>query len=152
MLNKGVWRADPDGGNEVYFQEPGFGIGPADFAYDTVEDKLYAGGQGGIRRMNRDGSAYQVLFFDFDADQIEVDYHGRKIYWVSGNIQRSNLDGSGVEDFVTGSEVGNFNIGGLTIIYSSEPIPATSVWGVIATGAVIVAVGAGILKKRVIAA
>ncbi len=75
-----------------------------------------------------------------------VDYQWRKLYWadnVSRVIQRSNLDGSNVENFVTASDVGNpdFDIRGLTIVYNQKPIPTLSQWSLFTMAIVVSAAG-----------
>jgi len=129
---KGIWRADADGSNEQFLHESG---GPLDLAYDTVESKLYVAALAVIFRMNLDGTDFEQVvslpswqLVNSYPTQIVVDVQRRKMYWadqVAKVIQRSNLDGSDVEDFVTVSDVGNpnFDIVGLTIVYSSTPVP-----------------------------
>jgi len=124
---KGIWRADADGSNEQFLHGS---AQPLDMAHDPVENKLYwAAYAPGVYRMNPDGTGFeQVVFLNLTSDylQVVVDSRARKLYWADGRarvIQRSNLDGSNVEDFVTASDVGNpdFLSLGLTIVYSSTP-------------------------------
>ncbi len=126
-MAKGVWRADPDGSNEQFLHTTSQ---PMDLAYDLVESKLYIGTINAVDRMNLDGTGFEIIVdLQRHADQIVVDARGRKVYWATQSfkvIQRANLDGSNVEDFVTASDVGNpnFDILGLTIVYgSSTPHP-----------------------------
>ena len=152
-MNKGIWRADADGSNEQFLHVTS---APIDLAYDPVENKIYVAGASEISRMNADGTGVQVLLQPFSAQQIVVDSRTRKMYWANRDpkavhrIQRSNLDGSNVEDFVTASDVGNpnFDIGGLTIVYNSTPIPTLSGWGFLATAVLILGAGLFVLRKQ----
>jgi hypothetical protein len=150
-LGKGVWRADTDGSNEQFLHESG---APRDFAYDPVENKLYLANIGDIVRLNTDGSAFETVVLNSVSDSVAVDYLGRKVYWWAPPglrlIQRANLDGSNVEDFVTASDVGNpnFDVRGLTIVYNSMPIPALSGWGLMVMSVILLAVGMFVLRKR----
>ncbi len=131
-MDKGIWRADADGSNEQYLHltEP-----PQDLAYDPVEDHVYLADAHAIYRINRDGTGFQlaVQLPAWQAsisgpEQVVVDSRARKVYWSDRElhvIQRSNLDGSNVEDFVSPTDVGNpdFDIEGLTIVYHSTPVP-----------------------------
>ncbi len=128
---KGVWRADADGANEQFLHISG---PVTDFAHDLVENKLYYS-DFAIHRINPDGTGYErVVNLPGWEDhyngpsQVVVDVRGRKLYWAnhfSKVIQRSDLDGSNVENFITAADAGNPNwdIVGLTIVYSSTPVP-----------------------------
>jgi len=123
LLPKGIWRADADGSNEQFLHSSGE---PFDLAYDPVENKLYCGTISAIFRINPDGTGFELVL-ELKADQVVVDSRARKLYWAvhfEKVIQRSNLDGSNVEDFATASDVGNsnFDILGLTIVYG-EHVP-----------------------------
>ncbi len=122
FMGKGIWRADPDGSNEQYLHLSGQ---PFDLAHDPVENKLYLATIDAIYRINPDGTGFQEIV-PTRAEHIVVDSRSRRLYWAKTArkvIQRSNLDGSNVEDFITASDVGNPNldIRGLTIVYS-EPV------------------------------
>jgi len=152
VMAKGIWRADADGSNEQFLHGSGQ---PTDLAHDPVENKLYWGVfDQGIVRMNRDGTGFEQMdFFISWPHQVVVDARGRKVYWTNVDdrvIQRSNLDGSNVEDFVTASDVENpnFDIRGLTIVYTSRPIPTLSGWGLMAMTALLLGAGLLVLKKR----
>jgi len=116
-MPKGIWRADADGTNEQYLHGT---PQPYDLAYDSVENKLYVATIARIYRLNPDGTGFQEIV-PTSARQIVVDSRARKVYWARGIvIQRSNLDGSNVEDFVTAADAGNLNLDlrGLTIVDS----------------------------------
>ncbi len=131
-MGKGIWRADADGSNEQFLHSSGQ---PMDLAYDPVENKIYLAGISEIYRLNPDGTGFQSVVllpaWQFDQghpEQVVVDSRSRKLYWADPTakvIQRSNLDGSNIETFVTASDVGNPNldIRGLTIVYNSTPVP-----------------------------
>jgi len=150
---KGVWRADADGSNETLLNG---NMLPYDLAFDPVEKKIYVGDIQRIDRLNTDGTGFEfvVEHLNSDAEHVEVDYTARKLYWVDrdsngvSRIQRSNLDGSNVEVFVSG--VGNsiVGVGGLTIVYPPPPIPTLSGWGVMAMTVLILSAGLFVLKKR----
>jgi hypothetical protein len=149
---KGIWRADADGSNEQFLHTTQV---PLDMAFDPVESKLYVGALDEIVRINSDGSDFQVVRSQLqsDAEQVEVDYQGRKLYWVEnwGNvIRRSNLDGSNVETFLTASEAGNpdLDIYGLTIVYESEPIPSLSGWGLMGMAVLVVSAALVVITRR----
>jgi hypothetical protein len=110
--------------------------------------------------MNPDGTGFQQVVslraWDFDESsptQVVVDSRARKVYWADRTarvIQRSNLDGSNVEDFVTATDVGNpnFDLRGLTIVYSSRPIPTLSGWGLMALTVLLLGAGLLVLRNR----
>jgi len=151
MMSKGVWRADADGSNEQFVHGT---PQPFELAYDPVENKLYIATIEGIFRMNLDGTEFQlVLQLDPWPEQLVIDYRARKLYWTDPNtkiIQRSNLDGSNVVDFVTAADAGNPNLAlvGLEIVYTSTPIPTLSGWGVIVMGSILLAAGIFVMRKR----
>jgi len=148
VMLKGIWRADADGANEQFLHGA---PSPQDLGFDPVENKLYVATEA-IYRMNTDGtSSEQIVKLQSLADQIVVDSRRRKVYWGRGNvIQRSNLDGSNVEDFVTVADVGNpdFTVRGLTIVYSSKPIPTVSGWGLTAMTAILLLAGLFVLRRQ----
>jgi hypothetical protein len=149
-MGKGVWRADADGSNEQFLRTT---EEPVDLAYDPVEDKLYLTTVSDMVRLNTDGSGYQVIVFGAVSDHVAVDYQGRKVYWMPrGNrrIQRADLDGSNIEDFVTHNDVGNpnFNPQGLTIVYNTTPMPTLSGWGLMVMSALLLALGMVLLTRR----
>jgi len=152
-MGKGIWRADADGSNEQYLFESGE---PMDLAHDPVENKLYLATIDAIYRMNPDGTGFQEIVPPSEAgspSQVVVDFRARKVYWADPTakvIQRSNLDGSNVEDFVTASDVENpnFDIRGLTIVYNSTPIPTLSGWGLMAMTVFLLASALFVLKRR----
>jgi len=119
LMRKGIWRAAADGSNEQFLHDTSE---PFDLAYDPIENKLYCGAIDSIYRMNLDGTGFEVVArLQRHADQVVVDSRSRKLYWADHQtkvIQRSNLDGSNVEDFVTAGDVGNPNFipAGLTIV------------------------------------
>ncbi len=155
-MAKGVWRADADGANEQFLHGS---PEPWDLGYDPVENKLYLAAEA-IWGINADGSGFeQVVFlpqwqsFNSYPTQVVVDAWGRKLYWADNDaqvIQRSNLDGSNVEDFVTATDVGNpnFDIRGLTIVSNVSPIPAMSSASLVATAALLLGAGCLVLRKR----
>jgi len=156
-MGKGIWRADADGSNEQYVHQSG---APMDLAHDPVENKLYLATIDAIVRLNPDGTGFEEIVYlpawqqlNSGPEQVVVDFRARKVYWADPTakvIQRSNLDGSNVEDFVTASDVENpnFDIRGLTIVYTSRPIPTLSGWGLMAMTALLLGAGLLVLKKR----
>jgi len=150
VMLKGIWRADADGSNEQFLRA----TLAADLAYDPVENKLYVAAYEAIVRINTDGTGFQEIlaYPTIDcANQVVVDAQSRKVYWGCANvIGRANLDGSNVEDFVTASDVvnPNFDLQGLTIVYSSTPIPTLSGLSLIVMGSILLGAGIFVLRKR----
>ena len=80
---------------------------PRDIALDAVSGKIYlTDSQDKIQYLNTDGSNFQPnLITGLDAPKgLTLDASGRKLYWAerSGRIRRSHLNGSKIEDVVTG--------------------------------------------------
>lgn len=153
-LEKGIWRADADGSNEQFLEGTGTGSGaPLDLAHDPVDSKLYWLAQAGLFRVNLDGSGKENLVFLLpdDGDQLIVDPWGRKLYWTyeGKKIQRSNLDGSNVEDFVSAAQIPNADLRGLAIVYTPTPIPALSRGALGVLAVFLVVCVAIVLRKRV---
>jgi PKD repeat protein len=75
-------------------------------AIDTLNQKLYISDYGAdkIYRSNLDGSNFENFRTGVDSPNgMAIDYENNKIYWdTSSGIQRGSLDGTDVEDFVTG--------------------------------------------------
>ena len=98
-----------------------------------------------IRRSNLDGSDAVVLVDTWPANPVGIalDPAGGKLYWslIDGEIQRANLDGSGIEDVVTGLP----KAWAVELDLRTAEVPALSSWGagllivgLLATGAVMV--------------
>lgn len=74
---------------------------------DTFAGKLYSAYQGGIRRMNLDGSGLEVIYPYSQggwAREIELDQAAGKMYWsdsLEAHICRADLDGGNVETLYT---------------------------------------------------
>ncbi|PYQ09949.1 MAG: hypothetical protein DMF83_01635 [Acidobacteria bacterium] len=106
-----VYRASLDGSKVEAVVATGSAFAGA-VALDPVEGKLYwsilsdvfPGGV--IRRGNRDGSDPEtVVSIGSGTVGMALDLAARKIYWVEifgGPIRRANLDGSAVQDLITG--------------------------------------------------
>jgi len=151
VMTKGIWRADADGSNEQFLHGA---PSPQDLGCDPVENKLYLATEA-IYRMNTDGTGFEQIFkppaLQSLATEIVIDSRRRKVYWASGNvIQRANLDGSNVEGFVTAIDVGNpnFDVQGLTIVYTYTPIPTLSGLGLVVMGSILLGTGIFVLRKR----
>jgi DNA-binding beta-propeller fold protein YncE len=97
----GIRRGDLDGG-AIETLLTGQGLGD-ELALDRPNEKIYFGSLEGIRRMEFDGSNVELVVPGpgFRLRDIAVDEAGGKLYWAEGSsdplIQRSNLDGSGIE-------------------------------------------------------
>ena len=81
--------------------------------------------------------------FTFDVDS------GKKVYWadnITKKIQRANLDGTSVEDLVTGLS----SPFGVVVepAAASTPVPGLSVWGLVAM-AILLGAGAIYARRRV---
>ena len=88
---------------------------PRGIAVDTVNDKLYlANSWGKVQRFNLDGSNFEpdlITGLD-DLGEITVDTANGKIYWTENTgIRRANLDGTNIQDVVTGSGSANIVLG-----------------------------------------
>lgn len=155
-MTKGIWRANADGSGEHFLRS----TGPAfDLAYDPVDKKLYIATTEQIDRMNLDGTGFEVIVhlpawqqLLSGPSDIEVDYLGRKLYWtdhMARIIQRANLDGSNVEDFLTATDVGNpsLDLRGLTIVQSPS-IPAVSNSGMVGSFVIILLAGSYFAVRR----
>lgn len=69
-----------------------------------------------------------IVLLVFGADRL----HAQKIYWtdsVAGKIQRANLDGSNIEEIVSGLSTAVYITLDIPVI--DPPVPAVSTWGLI---------------------
>jgi hypothetical protein len=103
-----IESADEDGGNRRGLV---FGVGIVHgIALDLTARRMYwtnVHGQQGIFRSRLDGSDVETLVTSglIAPSGLALHVAGGKMYWTdleTGKIQRANLDGSGVEDLVTG--------------------------------------------------
>ncbi len=149
--DKGLYRADADGSNEQLLYE---GTVPTSAAYDPVENRVYVAAEILIFRINTDGTGYQEIVQTPIGPPnmiVAIDSSSRKLYWtdsVRRVIQRSNLDGSNIETFLTASEAGNLQLDlrGLTVVLPPS-IPASSAWSMIVFGIVILLSGIVLSKN-----
>ena len=144
-----IQRADLDGSNvEDLLTDLGVTIG---IALDVPGGKMYWTAGGGIHRANLDGSGVvedlvEGLLRPWD---VALDVGGGKMYWPDTNtdkIQRADLDGSNVEDLVTGVT----GLAGITLDFSTPPenIPTVSEWGLVAMTLLVLAAGTMIFARR----
>ena len=80
-------------------------IKPNDIAIDASRGKIYWASAKGIQRANLDGTDIQLVAVGSEVDSIYLDVAGGKIYWGDHNpykLRRANLDGTNVEDLITG--------------------------------------------------
>ncbi len=83
----------------------------AGLGVDLVNQKIYwltNRNQATLRRSNLDGTELETLlhFGDIENSDMQLDVAGGKIYWLSETaVNRANLDGSGVEELISG--IGN---------------------------------------------
>ena len=79
---------------------------PADIAIDTAKGKIYSCSGSTIKRANLDGTDIQLVTGALGSVAgIYLDVAGGKVYWLNhgkGKIQRADLDGTNVEDLITG--------------------------------------------------
>jgi low density lipoprotein receptor-related protein 5/6 len=99
--DQGIHRAFVDGSGNETILSPILN-GPRDVALDVAGGHVYWIG-GGIGRVSLDGSESQSLVdpLGIDRGEIALDTERGKIYWTNRGeekVQRSNLDGSDVED------------------------------------------------------
>ena len=106
-VDQTIWRLDPDATVPVSLRtEPG--SSPVGIAVDPVSRTIFWNDQisESIRRCNLDGSEPVILAPVVETIRgLAVDGPGGKLYWCddgtgANRIQRSNLDGSGVETLV----------------------------------------------------
>lgn len=80
---------------------------PEGLALDSGSGKLYWADLGRIRRANIDGTGVETIVSGLNAAEgVALDLLSGKVYWtdiVGRKIQRSDLDGSNVEDLITAS-------------------------------------------------
>lgn len=98
--------------------------GPDRLAIDPTSQRIYwsVPVAGVIRRFNLDGTGtVEDVVTDLSFVR-EVDVHGDFLYWslLDGRIQRSDLDGGGIEDVVTGRP----SISGLEVVGDLPPVAA----------------------------
>jgi hypothetical protein len=133
---EGVGRSNLDGlaAENVY-------LGPASsFALDSLGGQIYiSGGRshvGGetIKRMNLNGTGLTTLVSGLTyTNSLEVDIPGGKVYWMTNaEIQRANLDGSGVEHLVVLG--GSDPLGKADMILG--PVPEPSALALLGIGAI----------------
>ena len=111
-----IQRANLDGTNiqDIIITE---GDRPGWITLDVAGEKIYWTSLGKIQRANLDGTNVQNITEGLDDPRdIALDVAGGKMYWThaeysaaldrytNGKVQRANLDGSNVEDIVTGLE------------------------------------------------
>ncbi len=113
-----IQRANLDGTNiqDIIITE---GLeNPWNIALDVAGQKIYWTSSGKIQRANLDGSNVEGIITEGldEPRDIALDVAGGKMYWThaeysaaldaytNGKVQRANLDGSNVEDIVTGLE------------------------------------------------
>ncbi|MDE0467163.1 MAG: dockerin type I domain-containing protein [Candidatus Poribacteria bacterium] len=108
-----VRRADLDGSNVELVKE--LNNVPHGIAVDSSNGKLYlTNSRGKVQRFNLDGSNFEWNFIvDLNSPQdIAVDVAGGKIYWIEKTgIRRANLDGTNIQDVVTGSGYASIVLG-----------------------------------------
>ena len=108
-----VRRADLDGSNVELVKE--LNNVPHGIAVDPSNGKLYlTNSRGKVQRFNLDGSDFQWNFIvNLSSPQsIAVDVAEGKIYWTEKTgIRRANLDGTNIQDIVTGSGSANIVLG-----------------------------------------
>ena len=107
----GLQRGNFDGSDSVDIYTGGFVTG---VALDRTGGKVYWSTTDTIKRANRDGGDTEEIVVGLsESYDIAVDTTGGKIYWSdlgSAKIQRANLDGTGVEDLVTGLDGRPFGV------------------------------------------
>jgi hypothetical protein len=144
-----IQRADLNGSN-VEDLLTGLGV-PIGIALDIPGGKMYWTGNGGIHRVNLDGSGAvdDLVGGLLKPMDIALDLGGGKMYWPDAEadkIQRADLDGTNVEDPVTGVT----GLAGITLDFSTPPenIPTVSGWGLVAMALLVLAAGTMIFARR----
>ena len=118
-----IRRANLDGSNVELVKD--LTSVPQGLAADLMNSRLYATNSWGkIQHLGFDGSNFVPNFITdlMSPQEIAVDTIGGKLYWAEiGKIRRANLDGSNVEDVVSGL----YNPEGITLDIPSQAIPPT---------------------------
>ena len=102
ILPQRLQASDADGGNVDEIIPSGIGI-PLHTDVDPAGEKIYWSELGAIRRADLDGSNVESIFStpSGSPNGLALDTAAGKVYWTlpsENKIQRSNLDGSGMED------------------------------------------------------
>jgi len=147
-----IERADLDGSNRELVHNT---LGPKELVVDPPTGEMYwvygyrAGGhqgdRGGVRRSELDGGLVEDLVQSYSdlAGGIALDPVGEKVYWTderarddpppagqaSTKVQRANLDGTEVEDLLTGGLVRPTGI-------AVDPAAGTLYWADASTGTI----------------
>ncbi|MCH9002239.1 MAG: hypothetical protein IIC02_06665 [Planctomycetes bacterium] len=146
-----IWRGNLDGTDAVEIitdaDEPYY------MALDRAAGQIYWTnfGNNTIGRANLDGSGREVLFAGL-ADQpigIALDPTTEKLYWTinSGEVQRANLDGTGLETVLT-TAAGTWDITILQQIPITGAIPAVSSWGLLILALTMLSAGTVVLGGK----
>lgn len=148
-----IWRSDLDGANRVAI------ISDADQPYyaalDVAAGKIYWTNfaANSIGRANLDGSERDVPGVVSGLASrpigIALDLPRGKMYWTleSGEIQRANLDGTGVET-VLSTASGTWDISILDSIPNTHAVPAATTWGLVILTLMILSAGSIVLGSR----
>ena len=114
-MDTGIQRANLDGTEVESLVSMGISD-PRGIALDASRGKIYAidvyaseAKPDEIRRFNLDGSGGEVLALEevYSISAVALDVTAGKLYWTdpdTAKIQQANLDGSGVEDLLTGAD------------------------------------------------
>lgn len=86
---------------------------PWGVALDVAGNKMYWADAGTLYRASMDGGPKETLFSrgSEGLGGVALDLYAGKVYWINGAdslIQRANLDGSSVENVVTGAQFNRF--------------------------------------------
>jgi hypothetical protein len=117
----GLRRTNLDGSGEEELFAAASGLSnfvptAADFASGTLFGPLLLDGLRGVGKMNVDGSAAVLMLgppsYYISPVDVAVDRVGGKAYWMdrSSSLGRSNLDGTGFENVLTGSMWGGLAV------------------------------------------
>jgi hypothetical protein len=150
-----IYRADTNGSNVVPILT-GLDPPPRGLALHLAENRIYFSTgdneEAEIRRVDMDGSNNELLHFigdgtEFFAWGIALDLARGHIYWAESQqqrIRRSNLNGSGVTDVITGLD----SPYGITLEGGSQTIPTLSYWGVGSIALLLLITGWWLLRRR----
>ena len=103
-----ISRSNLDGSEREYVIEPQLGVQIENIVLDFENGKMYWSEWVNIRRSNLDGTNSETLVTGLTrANGLDLDLENGKIYWTelgTQKIQRSNLDGSEIEDLLNSEQ------------------------------------------------
>ena len=147
----GIWRADLNGLGREALITTGLER-PSGIALDIGAGKMYWTETvvDRIQRANLDGSDMETILTTgkWSPDGVAIDTSAGMIYWtmpfVEGRIDRATLDGLNVETVVSDLQSPR----GIALNTGTDPIPTSSVWGLIVLALTMLTAGTLLASRR----